>query len=73
MEIKNIDPRDIKRLMEDVALIKKVLFINKEDPEGELTPWAKKQLEIARKTPLLQYTSHEEVKKRILPRKWVTQ
>jgi cell division protein FtsX len=69
MEIKSIGSQEIRKLMEDVALIKKVLFIKKEDPEGELTEWAKKQLEIARKTPSSQYISHEEVKKRIFSKK----
>ncbi len=35
-------------------------------PEGELTDWAKNELEEARKTPSSQYTSHEEVKRKIL-------
>ena len=40
----------------------------KED-EGELTDEFKERLEKARKTPLSEYISHEEVKKRILARK----
>ena len=67
---KGINPEDIKRLMEDVALIKKALYINKKDPEGSLTEWAKKQLKKARETSPLQYISHEEVKKRIFSKKW---
>ena len=66
---RSINPEDIKKLMEDVALIKKALAISKKDPDGSLTNWAKKQLKIARKTPLSQYTSHEEVKKRIFSKK----
>ena len=69
MEIKSVGSQEIMQLMEDVALIKKVLFIKKEDPEGELTEWAKKQLRAARKTPNSRYISHEEVKKRIFSKK----
>jgi len=65
MEIKSVGTKDIRKLIEDVALIKQVLSIGKKDPEGELTHWAKKQLEIARKTPESEYISHEAVKKRI--------
>ena len=73
METKSVDHRDIKKLIEDIALIKKVLSINKEDPEGELTGWAKKQLEISRKTHLSKYTNHEEVKRKIFSKKWIIQ
>lgn len=66
MEIKSVDSKDIKKLIEDVTLIKQVLSINKKDPEGELTEWAKKQLKIARETSESEYTSHDEVKRRIL-------
>ena len=67
--LKGVSHEDIKRLMEDVALIKRALAISKKDPEGELSEWAKKQLKIARKTPSSQYISHEELKKRILSKK----
>jgi len=67
--IVGVNSEDIKKLMRDVALIKKVLSISKKDPEGELTEWAKKQLKLARAIPLSQYVSHEEVKKRILSKK----
>ena len=42
---------DLKKLMEDVALIKEILFFNSniKDPEGELSDWAKKELKKARK------------------------
>lgn len=70
METKeSINSEDIKKLIQDVALIKRVLSINKKDPEGELTEWAKNQIKIARETPLSQYISHEEVKKRIFSEK----
>ena len=67
--VKGVSSEDIKKLMEDVALIKRALYINKEDTEGGLTEWAKKQLEIARKTPSSQYVSHEDIKKRIFSKK----
>ncbi len=68
--INRIHPRDVKRLMEDVALIKRILSINKErDPEGELSNWAKKEINKARKEPLSKYTSHEEIRKRIFSKK----
>ncbi|HJZ18563.1 MAG TPA: hypothetical protein VJ208_00470 [Candidatus Nanoarchaeia archaeon] len=42
---------DLKKLMEDVALIKEILFFNSniKDPEGELSDWAKKELKKTRK------------------------
>ncbi len=39
------------------------------DDEGELTEEAKERIEKARKTPISQYISHEEVKKKILAKK----
>ena len=71
METKNVKEEDIKQLIQDVEMLKEILFYNKnlQDPEGELTDWAKNQLKLARETPLSQYFSHEEVKKRILSKK----
>ena len=37
--LKGVDPKDMRKLMEDVALIKNILM-----SEGGLTPWAKKSL-----------------------------
>ena len=67
----DIKHEDIRRLIEDVAMIKDVLLLNSdlEDPEGELTDWAKEQLRIARATPLSEYLSIEEVEQRIQSRK----
>ena len=42
--LKGVDPKDMRKLMEDVALIKNILM-----SEGGLTPWAKKELMKARK------------------------
>ena len=50
---------EIKKLIIDVALIKNALL-----NEGELTDWAKEELEDARKRN--RKISHEEVKKLIL-------
>lgn len=44
------------RLARDIKIIKNSLQL-KEDEEGELTDWAKQELEEARKTPLSEYTS----------------
>ena len=62
---------DIQRLIEDVEMLKEVVFSKShmEDSEGELTDWAKEQLRIARATPLSKYISLEEVEKRIQARK----
>jgi len=59
-EIQNINEK-LMIIVEDVELIKNILL-----SEGELTPWAKKELAEARKIPREQCISHEEVKKRIL-------
>ena len=55
-----INEEDIRKLIQDVALIKNILI-----SEGELTDWAKKELMIARETPVPEGISHEEVKRRI--------
>ena len=65
------NPEYLKKLMEDVALIKEILFFNKniKDPEGELSDWAKRELNEAREIPEEEYISLESVKKRILSKK----
>jgi len=55
-----INEKDIKRLIQDVALIKNILM-----SERELTDWARKELREARETPVSECISHEEVKRRI--------
>ena len=62
-EIKKIDEKLIK-LATDIELIKGLLM-SKVDEEGELSDWAKNELEEARKTPTSECISHEELKKRI--------
>ena len=66
-----IKHEDIQRLIEDVEMLKDIVLSNSnmEDPEGELTDWAKEQLRIARATPLSEYISLEEVEKKIRSRK----
>ena len=69
MENVNVRVEDLRKLIRDVAQIKKILIAEKEKnemEEVELTDWAKNQLKIARETPEEEYISHEEVKKRIL-------
>ena len=59
-----ISEKDIKQLIQDVALIKSILM-----SERELTDWAKKELIMARETPVSECISHEEVKRRIFEKK----
>ena len=66
-EIKRIDERLIK-LARDIELIKGLLM-PKVDEEGELSDWAKNELERSRNTPESEYISFDEVKKRIKNKK----
>lgn len=66
-EIKRIDERLIK-IARDMELIKGLLM-PKVDDEGELSEWAKQELERARNTPESEYISLDEVKKRIKNKK----
>lgn len=63
MELKDISREELKQLIRDVALIKNILI-----SEGELTDWAKKELEEARKIPDSENTSLEDIEQRILAR-----
>ncbi len=54
--LKGVDPKDMRKLMEDVALIKNILM-----SEGGLTPWAKKELMKARKEDESKYTDLEDL------------
>jgi hypothetical protein len=56
----NVDKKDFMKVMRDVELIKNILL-----DEGELTEWAKKELDDTRKIPLSECVSHEEVKEMI--------
>lgn len=66
--IKSIDKKELRQLIEDVELLKGILLssVYRKDPEGELSDWAKKELEKARKTPSSKFFPLEEAKKRIL-------
>ncbi len=59
--------QDLTKLRRDMEIIKRLLISQRkiEHDGGELTDWAKNELEEARKTPELKYVSLEEVKKRI--------
>ena len=59
---------DLMKLRRDMEIVKKILISQKrvEDDAGELTDWAKNEIEEARKTPESKYVSLEEVKKKIL-------
>jgi len=63
METSNINPKDFKRLMQDVEQIKEMLLAQREEKEMEeleLTDWARGELEESRgrKTKI----SHEQAK-----------
>ncbi len=66
METEEVSKEQIKKLINDVAMIKEILSLNKKDPEGELSDWAKKALAEARSRPEKEYVSLEEVRKKIL-------
>ena len=56
---------DLKRLMVDVAMMKSILIPIEKDPEGELSDWAKEELEKARAEPEESYTSLTDLRKEI--------
>ncbi len=67
MENINVKTEDLRKLISDVAQIKEMLLAQKgekEIEEIELTDWAKKELEEARKSK--KKISHEEVERIIL-------
>jgi hypothetical protein len=53
--------QDVKLVLREIEVIKNVVL-----DDGEMTDWAKKELEEARKIPRSEYISHDEVKRRIL-------
>ncbi len=65
--VNDIKQSDIEQIKSDLALIKEILIPKDED--GELTDWAKEELEKARNESRESYTSHEEVKRRIFSKK----
>ncbi|MFH1521775.1 MAG: hypothetical protein ABIF18_02340 [archaeon] len=63
-----VDANDLKKLILNVEIMKEILLSGKLhcDYEGELTDWAKRELEEARKIPDSENISLEEVEKMIL-------
>lgn len=66
-EIKRIDERLVK-LSRDIELIKSLLML-KADEEGELSDWAKNEIERARNTPESECISFDEVKDKLRNKK----
>ena len=64
MEKQLISKKDIEQIKNDLQIIKNMLLIK--DPEGDLSEWAIKELEKAKKVPESECLSHEEVKRLIL-------
>ncbi len=60
-EIIKVSAKDILQIKKDIQFIKNQLM-----EETELTDWAKKELEEARKTPKEEYISMEEIEKEFL-------
>ncbi len=63
-----VDANDLKKLILNVELIKEFLLSRElyRDSDGELTDWAKMELEEARKIPDSENISLEEMEKIIL-------
>jgi len=68
MESQNVYNKDIEQIKIDIQLIKGLLM-PKVDDEGELSEWAKCELERSRNTPECECISFDEVKKRIKNKK----
>ncbi len=66
MEMVNVKTEDLKKLIRDVEQIKQMLLDKRKgiDEEGELSDWAKTELEDARKRKTK--IPHEEVRRIIL-------
>lgn len=61
--MENINQKILEQLNQirvDINIIKQAV------DDGELTDWAKRELDEARKAPEDEYVSHKEVKKKIL-------
>tara|TARA_Y100000310_G_C20600424_1_gene772716 strand:- start:219 stop:422 length:204 start_codon:yes stop_codon:yes gene_type:complete len=63
METQIVNTEDINKIKTDLEIIKTLLL--QKDPEGELSDWAKEELEKARSEPEENYTSLEDLKKEI--------
>ena len=66
METIKVNEEDFKQLVADVAMIKSFLLCPCPDSEGELTDWAKNEIEEARQIPDSENISLEEMEQRIL-------
>ena len=68
VETINVSADDLRKLIQDVAMIKEVLMCHRPypDPEGELSDWAKKELKEARNTPEEECISMEDIEKEFL-------
>jgi len=61
-----INEEKFNQLLNDVALMKEILFANQTGSEGEITDWVRRELEKARKIPDSELISSEKVKQMIL-------
>ena len=63
-----VNADDFKKLLQDVEMMKCFLLCHRPypNPEGELSDWAKKEVEEARKIPDSENISLEEVERMIL-------
>jgi len=68
MELTKTETNKLKKIQQDLDLIKEILFYNKniKDPEGELSDWAKKELMEARETSEDEYVDSEDIEKEFL-------
>ena len=64
METETIKKEDIDKIKADLEIIKSMLV--RKDPEGELSDWAKEELERSRAIPESECISHQDVKKMVL-------
>lgn len=66
----NVRSQDFQKMMADIEMIKAILLSHKSypDPEGELSDWAKKELEETRATPGEEYIGMEEIEQSLLKR-----
>ena len=66
-DIIKVNSNDFNKLIQDVAMIKHFLIGSSvSDPEGELSDWAKKELEKTENTPNSDLISMEEIEREFL-------
>lgn len=68
MKTMKVNADEFRELVKNVEFIKAILLSHRSypDPEGELSDWAKRELEESRAIPDSENISHEEVEKMIL-------